>query len=437
MARILICSNFSGRYNDYFLGHDFINLFPSDSGDWNFYVPSRGCVSAEFGKGKEPDYLVMVDYVNGKYRLLGIANGLEYASDCYSSTDSKEVIKENKANGSITYFGHMLSEWFASQPNTLYVSFKLKEGGHVYMPSDGVFSGDGAASIGDIFVVLDGKHGLDDAIAIPGSWACKGNERRKLIGQKQRSYYDDARSPDAQKRLKDKLDDLIAKGLLCDVTHACRISKTTLKAKFGFISILDVVGKENSENVISHWLAEYLSDIDFYNFFASKFGLCKVAAGLDVKTEVSDDDRKRVDIAMDNGSELILIENKIQSPVHEATVSGKKISQLKAYLDSAIKNLADNGLSRKIKTYLLCPDYYEAYGYNGEPKLWDKSTWEPLHYSAIKGIVDDFMRTPRYLSRNPGEYEYLDEFSKSISVHANRRPESVRESILRKIAKKI
>ena len=55
MAKILICSNFSGRYNKKYIGHEFINLFPSDAGCWNFYVPSYGCIKKEYGKGNEPD----------------------------------------------------------------------------------------------------------------------------------------------------------------------------------------------------------------------------------------------------------------------------------------------------------------------------------------------------------------------------------------------
>lgn len=438
MARILICSNFSGRYNDYYLGHDFINLFPSDSGEWNFYVPSSGCVRADFGKGKEPDYLVMVDYVNGKYRLLGIATGLEYASNCHSSSDVKEIESENKANGSIAYFGRSLKNWFALQPNILYVSYKLKENGYVYMPLGSVLAEDGDlladhADGNDIFVELGKGAGSDGTIEIDCSWSISGHAT-KLIGQGQRSYYEDSSK---EQRFKAKIGDLISKGLLRDVTRLPPMLAVAVKAKFGSCSILDEIGKENDENVISRWFAEYLADADFYDYFAGKLGLSKSSVAIDVATELADSGHKRVDITIDNGAELILIENKVHSPIHTTVVGGKAISQLDAYIYNANKDLTSKKKARTVKTFLLCPDYYEAYGYNGEPKLWDKSTWEPLHYSVIKGIVDGFMRTPRYLSRNPDEYEYLDEFSKSISVHAKRRPESLRESILRKIAKKI
>lgn len=438
MARILICSNFSGRYNDYYLGHDFINLFPSDSGEWNFYVPSRGCVRADFGKGKEPDYLVMVDYVNGKYRLLGIATGLEYASNCHSSSDVKEIENENKANGSIAYFGRSLKDWFALQPNILYVSHKLKENGRVYMPLGSVLAEDGDlltdhAGGNDIFVELGEGSGSDGVIQIDRSWSESGHAR-KLIGQGQRSYYEDSSK---EQIFKARIGDLISKGLLRDVAHLSPMSAAAVKAKFGSSSILDVIGKENSENVISHWLAEYLADVDFYNYFADKLGLSKALVAIDVATELADSGHKRVDITIDNGAELVLIENKVHSLIHTTVVKGKAISQLDAYINNENKDLKSKKKARTVKTFLLCPDYYESYGYAGDPKLWDKSVWEPIYYSKLKEIVDGFMATKRYLSRNPYEYPYMEEFSKAISVHAKKRPESFRESILRKIARKL
>ena len=438
MARILICSNFSGRYNDYYLGHDFINLFPSDSGEWNFYVPSWGCVRATFGKGREPDYLVMVDYVNGKYRLLGIATGLEYASDCYSSADLKEVIKENKANGSIAYFGRSLKDWFALQPNILYVSYKLKENGRVYMPLGSVLAedrdvlGDHAGG-NDIFVELGEGAGSDGVIEIDRSWS-KSGHAKKLIGQGQRSYYTDSST---EQRFKVKIDDLISKGLLRDVTHLPPMSAAAVKAKFSSCSILDVIGKENDENVISRWFAECLADADFYDYFAGALGLNKGSTEIDVATESADSEKKRVDITIDNGAELVLIENKVHYTIHTTVVGGKAISQLDAYIYNANKDLTSKKKARTVKTFLLCPDYYEAYGYAGDPNLWDKSVWEPIYYSNLKEIVDGFMATKQYLSRNLYEYPYMEEFSKAISVHAKKRPESFRESILRKIARKL
>lgn len=438
MARILICSNFSGRYNDYYLGHDFINLFPSDSGEWNFYVPSSGCVRADFGKGKEPDYLVMVDYVNGKYRLLGIATGLEYASNCHSASDVKEIESENKANGSIAYFGRSLKNWFALQPNILYVSYKLKENGYVYMPLGSVLAEDwdllaDHAGGNDIFVELGKSAGSDGAIEIDCSWSISGHAK-KLIGQGQRSYYEDSSK---EQRFKAKIDDLISKGLLRDVTRLPPMLAVAVKAKFGSCSILDEIGKENDENVISRWFAEYLADADFYDYFAGKLGLSKSSVAIDVATELADSGHKRVDITIDNGAELILIENKVHSPVHTTVVGGKAISQLDAYIYNVNKDLTSKEKARTVKTFLLCPDYYEAYGYAGDPNLWDKSVWEPLYYSKLKEIVDGFMAIKGILTSKSSEYPYMGEFSKAISIHAKGRPESLRESILRKIAKKI
>ena len=434
MTKILICSVFSGRYNHKYIGHEFIDLFPSDSGGWYFYVTPWGCIRSDFGKGSEPDYLVMVETINGKNYLTGIATGVEYVSNCYSSTDEIEIKNENKAHGSITYFGKSLKDWFASQPNTLYVSYKLKENGHIYFPKNHDFLEDDN-SLSDesenILIQLDAADNLDNIISILGSWSWNGRDRKKLIGQSQRSYYSDPST-----KFEDKVKDLISKGLLVDVTLTSPLSKGAVKAKYT-PSILDMIGKQNSENVFSNWLAEYLRDIDFYNFFASKLGLTAPVTSVDLTTELADSDRKRVDITIENPSELVLIENKIHLNIHETKVNGKNVSQLDVYLDSAKKHILKNKLTKIIKTILLCPDHYERYSFAGDPKLWDKSIWKPVYYSQIKDIVDDFMKTKRYNSCKSNVYLYLDEFSKALSLHAKKRPETLRDRVLREIAKKL
>lgn len=435
MTKILICSVFSGRYNHKYIGHEFIDLFPSDSGGWYFYVTPWGCIRSDFGKGSEPDYLVMVETINGKNYLTGIATGVEYVSNCYKRTNEIEIKNENKAHELITYFGKTLKDWFASQPNTLYVSYKLKENGHIYFPKNHDFLEDNNSlsdeSEKNILIQLDAADNLDNIISILGSWSWKGKNSKKLIGQSQRSYYNDPST-----KFEDKVKELINNGLLVDVTFTSPLSNGTVKAKYT-PSILDIIGKQNSENVFSHWLAEYLRDIDFYNFFASKLGLTAPVTSVDVTTELADNDKKRVDITIENPSELVLIENKIHLNIHETTVNGKKMRQLDVYLDSAKKHILKSKLTKTIKTILLCPDYYERYGFAGDPKLWNKSIWKPVYYSQIKDIVDDFMNTYRYKSCKSNEYLYLDEFSNALSLHAKNRPETLRDRVLREIAKKL
>ena len=435
MTKILICSVFSGRYNHKYIGHEFIDLFPSDSGGWYFYVTPWGCIRSDFGKGSEPDYLVMVETINGKNYLTGIATGVEYVSNCYKRTNEIEIKNENKAHELITYFGKTLKDWFASQPNTLYVSYKLKENGHIYFPKNHDFLEDNNSlsdeSEKNILIQLDAADNLDNIISILGSWSWKGKNSKKLIGQSQRSYYNDPST-----KFEDKVKELINNGLLVDVTFTSPLSNGTVKKKYT-PSILDIIGKQNSENVFSHWLAEYLRDIDFYNFFASKLGLTAPVTSVDVTTELADNDKKRVDITIENPSELVLIENKIHLNIHETTVNGKKMRQLDVYLDSAKKHILKSKLTKTIKTILLCPDYYERYGFAGDPKLWNKSIWKPVYYSQIKDIVDDFMNTYRYKSCKSNEYLYLDEFSNALSLHAKNRPETLRDRVLREIAKKL
>lgn len=427
MSKFIVCSNFGGRYNKTYIGHEFINLFPSDSCGWNFYVPSYGCVKKEFGKGNEPDYLVMVEPINGFYRLIGIAIRLEYVSDCYSSSDRVAIENENTAHGSICYFGKPLSFWFGSQPSTLFISYKLKKDGHIFVPSDK----------SDIFLSLVNEktysNPSNDVILIHGSWACYGNDRVKLIGQSQRSYYDDKKPSNGQiLSMTNQIKELLAKGLLHDVSSEKPMPISTLKAMY-LPCFIEMIGQENNENAFSNWLAEYLSDIDFFNHFAKKLGLKSTSKTLNVIREKNVGDQKRIDIYIETDEEMILIENKILSCIHKCNVNGTSISQLDIYEDSIKKEVCN---SKTIKAFLLCPDYYEKYGYAGPSKLWNKSVWIPLCYSNLKDIVDTYMVTSVHLKNKGTKYIYMDEFSKALELHSKTKPESMRDVILRKIARK-
>lgn len=427
MAKILICSNFSGSYNRKYIGHEFINLFPSDSDGWNFYVPSYGCVKKEFGKGKEPDYLIMVEPINGFYRLIGIATGLEFASNCYSSSNKKEIQRENAAHGSISYFKKTLNYWFGSQPNTLFVSYKLKEEGHIFVPNEGI----------DIFVSLDintKKNPTNDEIIIYGSWACYGDNREKLIGQSQRSYFDDNKGLNGKiLSLTDQIKNLLSNGLLRDASKDKPLSVSSIKTMYHRY-FTEIIGQENNENAFSDWLAEYLSNIEFYNHFAEKLGLKPTSKSLNVTREKDVGGKKRVDIYIETDDEVILIENKIHTNIHMSNIDDTTISQLDAYFNAVKKEV---GASKTVKAFLLCPNYYEKYGYAGPSSLWNKSVWSPIYYSSLKDIVDKFMTKPEYLKYKCSKYFYIDEFSKSLGIHSKTKPESMRDVMLRKIAKLI
>ena len=426
VSKILVCSNFNGRYNHTYIGHEFINIFPSDSRQWYFYVSSYGTVRKEFGKDNEPDYLVMVEFINGTYRLLGVATGLEYVSNCYSKTDKKEVMSENAEHGSISYFGRSLYTWFSKQSNTLYVSYKLKPNGKIYFPKDN----------SDIIVSLKKSNESDTnknkEIYIHEEWATSEKERKKLIGQRQRSYYEEKNGH----VFVDKINQLLKDELLYDATTIDPLDPTVIKETYKKF-ILDFIGKVNNETILSHWLAEYVSNLDFYNFLTEKIGLLTTSDLLDVTTEKADKERNRVDISIETDDEIILIENKIQSSIHESKANGLKVSQLDAYLNAIKKDLEETGKTKPIRCFLLCPDYYEKYGYAGNPKLWNKEIWIPLHYSTLKKIIDDFMVTCTYSKDKSTKYIYMDELSKAFGRHESNKPETLKERILRNIAAKL
>ena len=426
VSKILVCSNFNGRYNHTYIGHEFINIFPSDSRQWYFYVSSYGTVRKEFGKDNEPDYLVMVEFINGTYRLLGVATGLEYVSNCYSKTDKKEVMNENAEHGSISYFGRSLYTWFSKQSNTLYVSYKLKPNGKIYFPKDD----------SDIIVSLkkssESVTNKNNEIYIHEEWAFSEKERTKLIGQRQRSYYEEK----VGHVFVDKINQLLKDNLLDDITTTDPLDPTVIKKTYKKF-VLDFIGKVNSETILSHWLAEYLSDFDFYNFFASKIKCLAAKDLLDVTTEKANKGRNRIDISIETDDEIVLIENKIQSSIHESKSNKSSVSQLDAYLYATKKDLEEKEKRKPIRCFLLCPDYYEKFDYAGDSKLWNKEIWIPLYYSTLKKIIDEFMTTCTYSKDKFTKYIYMNELSKAFGRHESNRPETLKEKILRTIAAKL
>lgn len=456
MAKILICSCFTGRYNHIYIGHEFINLFKSDDGDWNFYVPPYGYVNKDHGKGKEPDYLVMVESINGQFHLIGVATGLEYRSDRYSKSNTKafKAERETDPNRSISYFGKALEWWFSNSPSELYVSYRLKEDGKIYFVEDKHdvivgFKNEGESPNQGT------KNIISHTISIDESWRPRGKTNsgknnpgssknavdndehsgaKRLIGQSQRSYY-----LDPETSFENQIQELINNNVLFDATKVSTQNPEDIREKYK-IRLVDILGKEDDERMFSHWFAEYLADPAFYSVFAKKVNLDESQEPLKVRTEVAVNGKNRVDILIETEKEIILIENKIKSPIHGSKANSKDqppntISQLEAYKKGAEDWLKKEGVREKeIKCFLLCPDYYEVFKYSGDSKkIWDKNEWRPLYYSVVKKIVEDFIKN----HGKDRDMLYIEEFLDSISCHTENKPESLKERLLRKIAARL
>lgn len=87
MSTVLVSVNFVGNYNKENIAHEFINLFPDDEGNWNFYISPTGVVKKECG---ELDYLLLAEHINKKYSLLAIATNLKSTGVYSASTNSKK-----------------------------------------------------------------------------------------------------------------------------------------------------------------------------------------------------------------------------------------------------------------------------------------------------------------------------------------------------------
>lgn len=98
MSKVLVSVNFAGSYNKNNIGHEFINLFPDDDGNWHFYVPPYGIIKQDMD---DLDYLMLVQHIDRKYTLLALATNLK-STEVFSKKmhliSKKKMIKMAKLN---------------------------------------------------------------------------------------------------------------------------------------------------------------------------------------------------------------------------------------------------------------------------------------------------------------------------------------------------
>lgn len=413
MSKVLVNKCFSGDYNNdkNNIGHEFINFFPSDDGSWNFYVTPYGTINKDYD---ELDYLLMVQYVGGEHVLLGIAEGLK-STGVFSKTSVKKIQHERGENGKICYFGKSLGDWFKYQKNTLFVTYKMKKDGKVFFPKKRV-----------IVKLVDDKND-SNTIYLPKLNRNETKDRKKVAGQSMKGYFD-------VDNFGKTIDSLLNSGLIEEYSAKNSSSNSSFKPKTLDKSVLDMIGHPNDEVIISKWLGSCLEENLFFDYFLEK------CCGLDsskskermVCLEKSTEDRNRVDFWLQFDNHVVLIENKVQSQIHESKSNGKPVSQLDAYYSFGEKKLKDLSSSKKkLDCFLMCPDYYSSYF--GISPLWNKNTWVEIKYSKLKECIDDFAKNNQKIS----EKYRMEEFSKSLAVHCNNTPLSMKDVILDRVNQRI
>ena len=435
MCKVLVSVNFVGGYNKKNIGHEFINLFPDDHGNWNFYISPYGIVKKECDK---LDYLLLVEHINKKYSLLAIATNL-ISSGVYSiskndNQNKVSVQEENKKNGEIKYFNKALKDWFKNQDNTLYVSYKLLDNNsRVYVPKN------------EVILELETKEKDKDkdldkknCIYLPRTYFDKGKEnendenkeRKQITGQSQTGYFHIDNFEQKFNEIKEYLE---------DVTNTTNNISAIPSFKK---SLLDIIGRPSDELAFSNWLNAYLQNDIFFDYFLENCLKLDLSKKDNRKAEVeqSTSNRNRVDLWLENDEYIVLIENKVQSSIH---TSKTKDDQIVSQLDDYYKKGEDEKkkTNKSLKAFLICPDYYNSYYHveniNGTT-LWDKHKWVEIPYSKIQETVRKFINEKLETNEeDKKKYPYIEDFVVAIEKHCKTTPFSTKDIILDRIARKL
>lgn len=306
----------------------------------------------------------------------------------------------------------------------MYVSYKLNEGGKVYVPKKEV-----------IIEFENEEEDKKNCIYLPRTYFDGKEGRQKITGQWQSGYFNIENFEEKLKKVNK---------YLVDKTNSKNSKPESFKK-----SLLDIIGRPSDELAFSNWLSKYLQNEEFFDFFLEdclKLNLSKNKKdNREAKLEQSTQNRNRIDLWLENDEYIILIENKVQSSIHTSKIKDEKEKiTLISQLDDYYKKGEDQSkqASKKLKTFFICPNYYSSY-YHIENidgiKLWDKEKWIEIKYSEIKDSIERFinskeLKADKDKSKN---YPYIDEIVLALEKHCKDTPFSMKEIVLDKIANKL
>ena len=316
---ILINQLFAGKYlnEGENIGHEVINLFSDDEGNHNLFITPSGRV-----KGHDLEYIVFVRNVSARriVEIVGVAQGImrleegEMDKIKYAGVSLDKIFDKNKKNGE-------------TDPFTEHVTFRAEK---FLLPSQRLYITIEDNTFGDSTIYLD-------------------SERQVIIPQGMREYYSEEVDPRAYKELKRIIEN--PGNWDMDKTTERLIPDAAMRDKMP--TFLDVIRKEDDENIFSNLLAYYFeySHPTFLKFASNPefLNIPNMSASFELHRETVE----RVDLWIESDNDIIVIENKIKSGINGIT--GDDYSQLNKYRDIAEKKAEKCG--KKAHYFIFAPDY--------------------------------------------------------------------------------
>lgn len=325
---ILINQLFAGKYLEEGenIGHEVINLFRDDHGNHNIFVTPSGRVS-----GHDLDYILFVRNVSARrtVEVVGLAKDIrdfeneevkneEIKNARYAGVSLDQVFKKNIYHGGTDLF-------------TQHITFRA---GQFLLPTC------------RILITLDNNEYSEEYKIIH-----LDSKRQVIIPQGMREYYSNEVDSKAYNQLKMLIEDHelwnengVAEKLISDGAEQNQSP-----------SFLEVIRKENDENVFSNLLGYYFeySHRSFQKFAANVLNIKDMSATFDLYREYYGETKSRVDLWIENENDIIVIENKIKSGINGIIGDA---SQLDNYCKLAQKQAAKKNIPR-LHYFIFAPEY--------------------------------------------------------------------------------
>ena len=387
--KILINQLFSGRYLEEGenIGHEAINLFKDDNGNNNLFVTKSGSVM-----GHDVEYIIFVRHVSSKQtvEVIGLADGL------------RSITKEEM--NQIRYAGVSLDQIFSSN---IYKGKTDDFSDHVTFRADNL-----RFPVNRIFITIDRDFCSTEKTVLLDT------NLKAIAPESMRVYFSDEDNPAAYKALME---------LITNNDYWESVSVAEKLVPDGVVldkhpSFLEVIRKENDENIFSNLLAYFFeySHLSFQKFAAEE-SLLDIP-NMSVFFTVLRESKNRVDLWIESDDDIIVIENKIKSGINGITRSD--YSQLNKYYESAEKEAEQSG--KQTHYYIFAPDY--ASFDLSQFKL--DGVYKVIHYSDIFNFF--IKESATYIADRA-----FPDFVRGLKRHTLTMPELQFETMRSRLLKKI
>jgi hypothetical protein len=382
---ILINNMFNGKYlsSDVNIGHEIINLYQSDNGNFYVYINPYGNIQKKWDN-KIEHILFIRSVRNRNVKIIGkveIEKQLLLDTTFSNERKHEEQIEYIK-NNDIRYGGILLNEIFDSNeqenPYPYFITFKAAK---IYKAKQ------------DIYLSLQKDEYSLSTNTFP-------LENIKAINNQSQKLYIDSSEP-SDKNNYEKL----IKEVINNENYWEEVSKVDSNADENkkLKTFLSIIRKENDELVNSNLLAYFLeSDKEFWLDFVEKIlGISSIQT---FPPKITRESFYNIDLFIEVEKHIIVIENKIKSRINGKKEDG--YSQLKKYIEKTQEYAKQNDIAEDhLHYYLLRPDYN-----NEDYTTWDKEKkYTEIKYSDICKIIE-----------NPKPDFYFKEFKDVVKKHSNK-----------------